>query len=111
MAFSDETIRLAWGRAGGRCECKKAYHNHPIGLCNKELIWENRGREAAGGAWKTHHRSSTGGGLSRSTSFSLTVTAAVSTFDFSLTNGGNRSVVLGGSVTNTITATLLSDFF
>src|SRR5207249_10903661 len=49
------------------------------------------------------------GGLSRSTSFRLTVTAPSSpTFDFALTNGGDRSVTQGASVSNPITATLVS---
>src|SRR5207237_1302674 len=44
-------------------------------------------------------------GVTRTTRFTLTVTAS---FDFSLSNGGDRSVTQGSSVTNTITATLIS---
>src|SRR5205814_1593705 len=47
-----------------------------------------------------------GGGVQRTTTFTLTVTAA--SFDFSLANGGDKSVTRGSSVTNTITATLVS---
>lgn len=61
MPFSEETIREAWMRAGGRCECRRYTHNHTGIRCNKELVWENRGREAGRGAWEAHHRSSTGG--------------------------------------------------
>src|SRR5439155_8407674 len=50
-----------------------------------------------------------GGGLARTTTFTLTVTAPPPPFDFSLTNSGNQSVVQGATVSNTITATLLSD--
>src|SRR5206468_577063 len=47
----------------------------------------------------------TAGGLSHPTSFTLTVTAP---FDFSLANSGDQSVVQGATVSNTITATLVS---
>jgi hypothetical protein len=50
----------------------------------------------------------TGGGVSKTTSFNLTVNAPTPTFDFSLTNGGNKSVIRGQTVTNAITATLSS---
>ena len=56
MAFSEETVRQAWIRAGGRCECRRATHYHPYTRCNKELVWENRGRESGRGAWETHHK-------------------------------------------------------
>jgi hypothetical protein len=48
------------------------------------------------------------GSLSRTTTFTLTVNAPSPSFDFSLSNGGNKAVVQGQSVTNTITATLVS---
>jgi len=35
--------------------------NIPFNRCNKELLWENRGREAGRGAWEAHHRRSEGG--------------------------------------------------
>lgn len=59
MAFFDEVVAQAWKRAGGRCECRRTTHNHPYVRCNKELVWENRGRESRG-AWEAHHISSTG---------------------------------------------------
>lgn len=61
MAFSEETVEEAWKRAGGRCECRRTTHNHSYVRCNKELVWENRGRETGRGAWEAHHRSSIGG--------------------------------------------------
>jgi len=57
MVFSEETVKAAWQRAGGRCECTRTTHGH-IGRCNKLLSWENRGRESGRGAWETHHKTS-----------------------------------------------------
>ncbi len=56
MAFSDETVRQAWQRAGGKCECTRKTHSHS-GRCNKTLSWGNRGRSGMG-AWEAHHRTS-----------------------------------------------------
>lgn len=55
MAFSDETVLAAWKRAGGKCECRRVSHNHGYNSCDKELVWENRGRESGRGAWEAHH--------------------------------------------------------
>lgn len=60
MAFPDSVVEDAWRRAGGRCECRRRSHSHPYVRCNKELVWNNRGREGRG-RWEAHHRSSTGG--------------------------------------------------
>jgi len=60
MAFSEEVVAQAWRRAGGKCECRRTTHNHSYVRCNKELVWENRGREGRG-AWEAHHISDTGG--------------------------------------------------
>jgi hypothetical protein len=60
MAFSDETVRQAWDRAGGRCECTRAGHHHASAGCYNRLIFTNRGREGHN-AWEAHHRSATGG--------------------------------------------------
>src|SRR5436190_727991 len=46
--------------------------------------------------------------LSYTTTFTLTVNAATPPFDFSLSNGGNKTVVQGQSASNSITATLVS---
>jgi len=56
VAFSDETVRQAWQRAGAKCECTRKTHGH-IGRCNKTLSWGNRGR-SGWGAWEAHHRTS-----------------------------------------------------
>src|SRR5947207_8048779 len=50
----------------------------------------------------------TGGGVTKTTSFSLTVTPVSTAFDFSLTNGGSKSVTQGASVSNTLSAALVS---
>jgi 5-methylcytosine-specific restriction endonuclease McrA len=55
MAFSNETVQQAWKRSGGKCECTRIMHPHQ-GRCNKELVWENRGREGGRGAWEAHHK-------------------------------------------------------
>jgi hypothetical protein len=59
--FSDEVVKLAWTRAQGRCECRRETHLHPYIRCNKELVWENRGREGRG-AWEAHHKVSVDAG-------------------------------------------------
>ncbi len=64
MAFSDDTIRRAWNKAGGRCQCRRKTHNHRYIRCNKQLVFNNRGRTGRG-AWEAHHKSASGGdGLS-----------------------------------------------
>jgi len=57
MPFSDETVAQAWKKASAKCECTRAMHGHS-GRCNKELVWENRGRGTGRGAWEAHHRTS-----------------------------------------------------
>jgi hypothetical protein len=52
----------------------------------------------------------TGGGVTKTTSFTMTVNAPTPAFNFSITNGGNVSVTQGQSVTNTVNATLSSGF-
>ncbi|MEW5951086.1 MAG: HNH endonuclease signature motif containing protein [Elusimicrobiota bacterium] len=56
MGFPESIIKEAWQRANGRCECRRKEHNHLYIRCNKELVWENRGRENGRGAWEAHHR-------------------------------------------------------
>ena len=46
MAFSNTVVLDAWKQAGGKCE-----------RCNKQLSWENRGREGRG-CWEAHHKTS-----------------------------------------------------
>ena len=60
MAFSDETIKLAWARSEGRCECRRNSHDHSVYRCPRKLIWTNRDREDEG-AWEAHHVSVTSG--------------------------------------------------
>lgn len=60
MAFSDEVVASAWKRARGKCECTRIPHTNHYSRCNKQLVWENRGREGRG-AWEAHHRNSYGG--------------------------------------------------
>lgn len=58
MDFSEETIRQAWDRANGKCECTRTICGHS-GRCNKELRWESRGSESEYG-WEAHHIDSNG---------------------------------------------------
>jgi hypothetical protein len=55
MPFSDETVQKAWCDAKGKCECRRSSHDHPFAGCNRELVWENRGRDIERGAWEAHH--------------------------------------------------------
>jgi len=54
MAFPDDVVKTCFEIVDGKCECRGKSHNHPDGRCNKELVWENRGREGHG-AWEAHH--------------------------------------------------------
>ena len=54
MAFSDKVVEEAWKRSGGHCECKREHCGHGA-RCNKQLVWDNRGRDGARGAWEAHH--------------------------------------------------------
>ena len=53
MVSTDETVENAWMRSHARCECRRASHHHH-GLCNQDLVWENRGRGIRSGAWEAH---------------------------------------------------------
>ena len=54
MAFPESVVKEAWKNAGGRCECRRTTHGHSV-PCNKELVWENRGRSGRG-CWEAHHK-------------------------------------------------------
>lgn len=58
MAFSDEVIRPAWTRSGGKCECARSTHWH-FGSCYRVLDRESRGKETEYG-WEAHHINSNG---------------------------------------------------
>jgi hypothetical protein len=59
MAFSEEVIKQAWDRAGGKCECTRITHG--IGTrCDGTLTWHNRGKGGPG-AWEAHHKTFSGG--------------------------------------------------
>lgn len=59
MAFPQTVVESAWKRSGGCCECRRISHSHPNTRCNKQLVWENRGREGRG-KWEAHHINSNG---------------------------------------------------
>ena len=58
MDFSNDTVRQAWDRAGGNCECRRSICGH-TGRCNKSLLWDSRGSESENG-WEAHHINSNG---------------------------------------------------
>ena len=60
MAFSEETIKGAWSRSGGRCECRMRGHVHTFSRCNKPLVLANRGKTVYGG-WEAHHKAADAG--------------------------------------------------
>ena len=52
--FSEIVVWDAWNRAGRKCECHRTTHNHFYIRCDRELVWEYRGREGRY-AWEVHH--------------------------------------------------------
>ena len=65
MAFSDLTIRQAWQRSGGRCECERSSHGHGYtGRCTQRLMFNLRGNDYSPYGWEAHHKTavSSGGG-------------------------------------------------
>jgi hypothetical protein len=59
MAFSEEVVKQAWDRAGGKCECSRITHGRDT-RCNQVLGWEHRG-QGCEGAWEAHHITFAGG--------------------------------------------------
>lgn len=55
MAFSEETVKQAWERSCGKCECRRASHEHHYKRCGKDLVFANRGRNSGRGDWEAHH--------------------------------------------------------
>lgn len=63
MAFSDATVKQAWERAGGRCECQRSRHNHGYtGKCDKLLLWSARGNDNSPYGWEAHHKTAVSSG-------------------------------------------------
>lgn len=50
MAFSLQVVTSAWNNAKGHCE-----------KCDKQLSWDNRGREGRG-SWEAHHKNAVSSG-------------------------------------------------
>jgi len=55
MAFPQSVVDEAWRRSGGNCECRRSNHNHLYVRCNKQLVYENRGKTGQRGCWEAHH--------------------------------------------------------
>ena len=68
MAFSEEIMRAAWYRSGGRCECRNERHGHaaspqearPGERCPQSLLWYMRGSDSAFGGWDLRRRTTWG---------------------------------------------------
>lgn len=58
MGFDEETIKKAWARSGGKCECNRTGCGHK-GRCSKLLLFSSRGKESEYG-WEAHHINSNG---------------------------------------------------
>ncbi|MCK4600521.1 HNH endonuclease [Candidatus Bipolaricaulota bacterium] len=57
MAFSPETVKKAFARSGGRCECDRKAHTWHSLRCPKILTEAQRGTE-----WEAHHKISVDAG-------------------------------------------------
>lgn len=59
MGFKPETIKKAFARSGGRCECRRTTHKHLYGRCAVRFSKSNSGTK-----WEAHHKLSVeaGGG-------------------------------------------------
>ncbi len=44
VEFTDEVVKAAWDRQGGRCA-----------KCGRWLVWAQRGRDSVTGAWESHN--------------------------------------------------------
>lgn len=55
MSFSDEVVKAAWKRAGGKCECERKTCGHGS-RCDKPLSWNQRGNDNSAYGWETHHK-------------------------------------------------------
>lgn len=49
MEFTNAVVRAAWDRQGGRCA-----------KCGRWLVWAQRGRDSATGAWEPHNMNRAG---------------------------------------------------
>jgi hypothetical protein len=61
VAFSDEVLRQAWKRSGGKCECQVRTHSHGFNQCSELLGWDKRGQREAEG-WEAGYRTSVDAG-------------------------------------------------
>lgn len=63
MAFSDFTVRQAWTRSGGRCECQRVTHTHGyLNRCTRMLSWNQRGNDNSIYGWEAHHKTAVASG-------------------------------------------------
>lgn len=55
MLFSEETLKQAWQRAGGKCESIVSINGHKT-VCQRDLHWEKHGRLEDPRGWIGQHR-------------------------------------------------------
>jgi hypothetical protein len=46
--YTSDSVKKAWDRAGGRCECQRRTHPHGMERCGRYLVWENQGKGTQG---------------------------------------------------------------
>jgi len=44
MQISEELLKAAFEKAGGKCECRNEKHDHRKRRCNRNLFWNNKGK-------------------------------------------------------------------
>jgi len=51
--YSSNSVKEAWKRAKGMCECQRSGHRHDMARCGRVLVWENKGKGTQG-EWVAH---------------------------------------------------------
>ncbi|MBU1356613.1 MAG: hypothetical protein KJ620_08605 [Candidatus Edwardsbacteria bacterium] len=55
MLFSEQTLKQAWQRAGGKCESTRIIGGEKVPCC-RDLHWEKHGQLHEAEGWLGHHR-------------------------------------------------------
>jgi len=55
MQISEDLLKSAFEKAGGKCECRNEKHDHRKRRCNRNLFWNNKGKGAQG-VWEARVR-------------------------------------------------------
>ncbi len=57
MELSDDVVKAAWEKAGGKCQCKNEKCEHKNRRCNRVLVWQHRGK-GGWGVWQARVKGS-----------------------------------------------------